>query len=201
MDAASQRGIDDIREIRERVVLAAGRGPLEGLHHRRGASAHRRRLERAAEADRGAAAAPPVHLLHDRALQGAADRALALPDVRLPAAAAARSDAKLRRIADARGDRRPRRRARADRTRRPRRLFREPSRRSISSPTATGGAITRSGRAATARRGRGGGALPALRPRRRRRHRGCARLHRGALRAGPGHGAAGHRICSSTCAT
>ena len=45
---------------------AAGRGPLQGLHPRRGAPAHRRRLERAAEADRGAAAAPRLRLLHDR---------------------------------------------------------------------------------------------------------------------------------------
>ena len=44
----------------------AGRGPLQGLHPRRGAPAHRRRLERAPEADRGAAAAPRLRLLHDR---------------------------------------------------------------------------------------------------------------------------------------
>ena len=68
---------------------AAGRGALQGLHPRRGAPAHRRRLERAPEADRGAAAAPRLRLLHDRPLEGAADRPLALPDVRLPAAAPA----------------------------------------------------------------------------------------------------------------
>ena len=55
MDAASHRGIDDIREIRERVALAAGRGPLQGLHPGRGPLAHRGRLERAAEDARGAA--------------------------------------------------------------------------------------------------------------------------------------------------
>ena len=38
MDAASQRGIDDIREIRERVVLSRSRALL-GLHPRRGAPA------------------------------------------------------------------------------------------------------------------------------------------------------------------
>ena len=68
---------------------AAGRGPLQGLHPRRGAPAHGRRVERAAEADRGAAAAPRLRLLHDRPREGAADGALALPDVRLPAAAPA----------------------------------------------------------------------------------------------------------------
>ena len=69
----------------------AGRGALQGLHPRRGAPAHGRRLERAAEADRGAAAAPALRLLHDRPLEGARDRPLALPDVRVHAAAAARA--------------------------------------------------------------------------------------------------------------
>ena len=66
----------------------AGRGPLQDLHPRRGAPAHGRRLERAAQAHRGASAAPPVRLLHDRPREGDPDRALALPDVRVPAAAA-----------------------------------------------------------------------------------------------------------------
>ena len=39
---------------------------VQGLHPRRGAPAHGRGLERAAEADRGAAAAPRLRLLHDR---------------------------------------------------------------------------------------------------------------------------------------
>ena len=92
---------------------AAGRGEVQGLHPRRGAPAHRRRLERAAEADRGAAAAPALRLLHDRAAEGAADRALALPDVRLPAAAAAGARAQAAPDRGRRGDRRARRRARA----------------------------------------------------------------------------------------
>ena len=69
---------------------AAGRGAVQGLHPRRGAPAHRRRVERAAQADRGAAAPPALRVLHDRAAEGAADRALALPDLRLPAPAARR---------------------------------------------------------------------------------------------------------------
>ena len=44
-------------------------------------------MERAPQADRGAAAPPRLRLLHDRALEGAADGALALPDLRLLAAA------------------------------------------------------------------------------------------------------------------
>ena len=84
---------------------AAGRGPLQGLHPRRGAPAHRRGLERAAEADRGAAAAPRLRLLHHRPGEDAADRPLALPDVRLPAAAAARARARAAPGRRRRGDR------------------------------------------------------------------------------------------------
>ena len=93
----------------------AGRGPLQGLHPRRGAPADRRRLERAPEADRGAAAPPRLRLLHDRPGEGAADRALALPDVRLRAAAAARARAGAAPRGRRREDRGARRGARADR--------------------------------------------------------------------------------------
>ena len=192
MDAASQRGIDDIREIRERVVLQPVEGTLQGLHPRRGAPAHRRRLERAPEADRGAAAPPALHLLHDRAAEGAADRALALPDVRLPAAAAARARAQAAPDRRRRADRRARRGARADRARRPRRL---PRRRVDARPARVGdrrhdhGA----GRAAAARRGRGRGALPALRHVVDGDTAGRADLPRGALGAGAGSRPARHR--------
>ena len=92
----------------------AGRGPLQGLHPRRGAPAHRRRLERAPEADRGAAAPPRLRLLHDRPREGAADRPLALPDVRLRAAAAARARARCcAGSPTARGSTRPTRRSRS----------------------------------------------------------------------------------------
>ena len=60
---------------------AAGRGALQGLHPRRGAPAHRRSLERAAEDDRGAAASPRCSCSARRAREGDPDRALALPDV------------------------------------------------------------------------------------------------------------------------
>ena len=94
---------------------AAGRGAEEGLHPRRGAPAHRRRVERAAEGGRGAAAPPPLRLLHDRARQGAADRALALPDLRLRAPAAARPRQAAAPRRRRRGDRGARPGARADR--------------------------------------------------------------------------------------
>src|SRR3954452_11025829 len=67
---------------------AAGRGRVEGLHPRRGAPADGRRMERAPEAHRGAPSPPRLRLLHDRAAEGAADGSLALPDLRVPAAAA-----------------------------------------------------------------------------------------------------------------
>ena len=40
MDAASNRSVDDVRDLRERVAYAPGRRPLEGLHPRRGPHAH-----------------------------------------------------------------------------------------------------------------------------------------------------------------
>ena len=40
MDAASNRSIDDIQDSARRRGLRAGRGTLQGLHHRRGPHAH-----------------------------------------------------------------------------------------------------------------------------------------------------------------
>ncbi len=40
IDAASHRGIDDAREIRERAIFMPAVGALQGLHHRRGAPDH-----------------------------------------------------------------------------------------------------------------------------------------------------------------
>ena len=129
----------------------AGRGPHEGLHPRRGPSADRPGLERAAEADRGAPAAPALHLLHDRAAEGAGDSAVALPDVRLPAAAAARPRAEAASDRRRRGDGGARCGPRPDRARRPRRL---PRRRVDTRPAGLGDRQhdQRPGRAAAARR-------------------------------------------------
>ena len=89
MDAASQRGIDDIREIRERVVLQ----PVEGRSKVYILDEAHQLTDAAWNALLKLIEEPPphlaLHLLHDRAAEGAADGALALPDVRLPAAAAA----------------------------------------------------------------------------------------------------------------
>ena len=74
LDAASNRGIDTIREIRERAVARAERRRPQDLHPRRGPLAHGRRLERAPEDARGAAGARRVRALHDRAAQAARRR-------------------------------------------------------------------------------------------------------------------------------
>ena len=63
--------------------------PLQGLHHRRGPHGHHAGLQRPAQAGRGAAAAPAVHLRHHRARQGAADHPLAHPPLPVPADPAA----------------------------------------------------------------------------------------------------------------
>src|SRR5881628_2253669 len=46
IDGASNRGIEEIHAARKRQVRAVAR-PLQGLHHRRGPSAHRARVQRA----------------------------------------------------------------------------------------------------------------------------------------------------------
>ena len=62
IDAATNRGIDEIRELRGCRPLSPRARPLQDLHPRRGAPDHRRRLQRAVE-DAGRAARP--HRLHD----------------------------------------------------------------------------------------------------------------------------------------
>ena len=59
MDAASNRGIDDIRDLRDKVHFSPGRRPDEGVHRRRGAHAHARGLQRAAQDPGGAARCTP----------------------------------------------------------------------------------------------------------------------------------------------
>ncbi len=108
MDAASNRGIDDIRELRDKVGFAPVHGPLEGLHHRRSPHAHQGGLQRPAQDARGAAAARRLRARHDRGAQDPGDHPVALPALRLPPPARA-------------GDRpgaRPHRRHRAHRHRR-----------------------------------------------------------------------------------
>ena len=91
-------------------ALRAGRGPLQGLHHRRSAHALDGGVQRPAEDPRGAAAARQVHLRHHRDPQGAGDHPLALPALR-PAPRRAGGDSRQSR-------RSPRRRARRSRPRR-----------------------------------------------------------------------------------
>ena len=75
------RGRRDARAHR-RGALRAGRGPLQGLHHRRSAHALGAGLQRAAEDAGRAAAARQVHLRHHRDPQGAGDHPVALPALR-----------------------------------------------------------------------------------------------------------------------
>ena len=70
MDAASNTGINDIREIIDSVKYGPGLGALQGLHHRRSAHALDGGLQRAAEDARRAAALCEVHLRHHRDPQG-----------------------------------------------------------------------------------------------------------------------------------
>ena len=89
IDAASHGGVDDARDLREKAFFAPVQEPLQGLHHRRGPHGHDAGLQRPAQARRGAAAAPALHLRHDRAGEGHPDHPLAHPPLPVPADPAA----------------------------------------------------------------------------------------------------------------
>ena len=189
MDAASQRGIDDVREIRERVVLQ----PVEGRYKVYILDEAHQLTDAAWNALLKIVEEPPPHLVFvfcttslDKVLR---DRPLAVPDVSLRAPAAAGD----RDAAAAGGGRRGIRRARRGaRARRPRGEGQLPRRRLDARPAGGGDGRPdlRSVRSPAARGGGRGGALPALRPRHRPRLRRSAHARRGAVRAGPGHRAA-----------
>ena len=114
MDAASQRGIDDIREIRDRVVLQ----PVEGRYKVYILDEAHQLTDAAWNALLKLIEEPPPHLVFVFCTtdldEGAADRALALPDVRLRAAAAARARRRCCAASPtARGSTRPTRRSRS----------------------------------------------------------------------------------------
>ena len=66
-------------------LLRPGRGPLQDLHHRRGAHGDPAGVQRPAEAGRGAAAAPEVHLRDHRAGEGHRDDQVADAPLPVPA--------------------------------------------------------------------------------------------------------------------
>ncbi len=84
IDAASNRGIDDIRDLRDKVAYRPSDGRYRRLHPRRGARVHHAGLGRLPEDARGAAGARHLRAGHDRGPQGAGDDRLALPALRLP---------------------------------------------------------------------------------------------------------------------
>ena len=66
MDAASNTGVDDVREVIDATRYRPLQARYEDLHHRRSAHAVAQRVQCAVEDARGAAAARQVHLCHDR---------------------------------------------------------------------------------------------------------------------------------------
>ena len=70
-------------------AVPPGAEPVQDLHPRRGAHDHHGRVQRPAEAGRGAPGLRQVRLRHDRAGQGPADHPLAHPPLPVPAGAAA----------------------------------------------------------------------------------------------------------------
>ena len=202
MDAASQRGIDDIRELRERVVLQ----PVEGRSKVYIVDEAHQLTDEAWNALLKLIEEPPPHLrlrlLHDRARRSVLpDRALALPDVRLPASATARGR-------DAACAASPTARASTRRTRRSSLIARTAGgsfRDAVSTldqlAAATNSSIDRAVRAASSSaRSTRRSLLRLCDTGRRSRHGRRAALPRGARGAGTGSRPARRSTCSSTCA-
>ena len=200
MDAASQRGIDDIREIRDRVVLQ----PVEGRSKVYILDEAHQLTDAAWNALLKLIEEPPPHLLF---VFCTTELQKVLPTVRSRCQTFVFQRPRLpdllkllRRVADGEGMEVP------DAALGARRAVgaRLVPRRGLDARPARGRDRRhdhRAGRAPAARRDRGGGAVPALRPRRRRRHGRRARLPRGALGAGPGPRPPRRSTCSSTCGT
>ena len=81
LDAASNNGIDDVRELRERLRYRPAQARFKVYHHGRGPHAVHRRLQRPAEDAGGAAGPGEIHACHHRAPQGPGHHPLALPDL------------------------------------------------------------------------------------------------------------------------
>ena len=198
MDAASQRGIDDIREIRDRVILQPAEGRykvyiLDEAHQLTDAAwnALLKLIEEPPPTSSSSSARPTW--------RRCCKRSAPAPDLRLRPAAAARARPGAPSDRRRREDRSARRRARADRARR---AWLVPGRRLDSRPARLGDREhdRRPVRAAAPRRRRGGRSLPPLRHDRRPRHRGRARSWRSSpSRARTSAGSS--PTCSSTCAT
>ena len=86
IDAASNRGIDAIRDLRERINYAPTDLRAQGLHPRRGPPDHEGRLERAPEVARGAAGLRDLHVRLDAPPGVPAGDPVAAPALRRPAA-------------------------------------------------------------------------------------------------------------------
>ena len=200
MDAASQRGIDDIREIRERVVLQ----PVEGRYKVYILDEAHQLTDAAWNALLKLIEEPPPHLVF---VFCTTDLAKVLPTVRSRCQTFVFSRPrlpdlvrKLRRIADGEGIDAPDA-ALSLIARTARGAYRDAESTLDQLAAATEGTDHRPGRAPAARRRRGGGALPALRPDRRPRHR---RAPSSSSRSSPSRArtsAGSSPTCSSTCAT
>ena len=103
IDAASNRGIDAIRDLRERHQLRPDRPQAQGLHPRRGPPDHEGRLERPPEVARGAARLRGVHVRLDPPPGVPAGHPVPPPTVRRPTAHDRRDRGQAARILEADG--------------------------------------------------------------------------------------------------
>ena len=89
IDAASHGGVDDARDLREKAFFAPVRSRYKVYIIDEAHMVTHAGLQRPAQAGRGAAAAPALHLRHHRARQGAPDDPVAHPPLPVPADPAA----------------------------------------------------------------------------------------------------------------
>ena len=84
IDAASNNGVDNIRDLRDEANLPPAEVKIPGVHHRRGAHALHGGVQCAAEDHGGAAGACDVYPGHHRGAQGSGHHPLPVPAVCLP---------------------------------------------------------------------------------------------------------------------
>ena len=90
IDAASNRGINEVRDLRDRLAYPPGAPSAQGVHPRRGPPDHARRVERAPQVAGGAARLRDLHVRVDRAVRLPAGHPVATAALRRPPADGAR---------------------------------------------------------------------------------------------------------------
>ena len=202
IDAASNTGVDDVRELIENAQYMPSRGRVQGLPDRRSAHAVEDGVQRAAEDAGGAAGAREVPARHHRSAEAAGHGAVALPAVQ-PQAAGRGADQRPDHARSSRPRASPPSPARSASSRAPPTAACATACRCSTRPSPTPAAASSTTRrvARDARHGRShAGRRPAGRAGRRRRRAHCCddRRHAGRLLARLGRRAGRPRRCAAS---